>query len=312
MRKRIFLAAAALLLLAGCGASTGTAQGSGNPALESIAAYPETLNLSQGGRETIQVVLTPSDAKNQDLIWASSNREVATVDESGRVTALSEGSCTITIASKEYSKISCYVEVIVGDGVGQEASTVAPTDSYVVYVEETNAASVYPTYYLSESEVGAMDPEQLQFVINQIYAKNGYVFRTAEIQNYFSQMPWYVPVSSDTSRLQMSSLDRSNLNLLVRYRDSSGSSNISTLGWIWTRRVVDSELSDSYVRNLSTYDIQLLINTIYAKNGYIFETDSLQAMFEGQSWYHGVTGDASHLTFSALDQKNLQLLLSYR
>ena len=238
---------------------------------------------------------------------------MATVDESGQVTALSEGSCTITIASKEYSKISCHVEVIVGDGVGQTAtSSDVPADSYVVYVEETNAASVYPTYYLSESEVAAMDPEQLQFVINQIYAKNGYVFRTAEIQNYFSQMPWYVPVSSDASRLQMSSLDRSNLNLLVRYRDSSGSSNISTLGWIWTRRVVDNELSASYVRNLSQYDIQLLINTIYAKNGYIFETDSLQAMFEGQSWYHGVTRDVSRLSFSALDQKNLQLLLSYR
>lgn len=313
MKTRIFLIAAALLLLAGCGASGGTAQGSGNTDLESIAAYPETLNLSQGGRETVQVVLTPSDAEKQDLIWASSNRAVATVDESGQVTALSEGSCTITIASKEYSKISCHVEVIVGDVVGQTAtSSDVPADSYVVYVEETNAASVYPTYYLSESEVAAMDPEQLQFVINQIYAKNGYVFRTAEIQNYFSQMPWYVPVSSDASRLQMSSLDRSNLNLLVRYRDSSGSSNISTLGWIWTRRVVDNELSASYVRNLSQYDIQLLINTIYAKNGYIFETDSLQAMFEGQSWYHGVTRDVSRLSFSALDQKNLQLLLSYR
>ena len=35
-------------------------------------------------------------------------------------------------------------------------------------------------------------------------------------------------------------------------------------------------------------------------------------MFEGQSWYHGVTRDVSRLSFSALDQKNLQLLLSYR
>ena len=223
-----------------------------------------------------------------------------------------------TLTPKQVYKMNvgavCGIATQVTTNVWGQTATASdvPADSYVVYVEETNAASVYPTYYLSESEVAAMDPEQLQFVINQIYAKNGYVFRTAEIQNYFSQMPWYVPVSSDASRLQMSSLDRSNLNLLVRYRDSSGSSNISTLGWIWTRRVVDNELSASYVRNLSQYDIQLLINTIYAKNGYIFETDSLQAMFEGQSRYHGVTRDVSRLSFSALDQKNLQLLLSYR
>ena len=309
MKKRIFLAAAALLLLAGCSADTG----SGTTALESIAAYPETINLTEGGTETIQVVLTPSDVEKRDLLWASSNREVAVVDESGKVSATGAGSCTITVASKAYSDVSCHVEVIVGPGeTGEDRDTWTQSASQTVgYVEETNAASVYPTYYLSESEVAAMDAEQLQFVINQIYAKNGYVFRTAEIQNYFSRMPWYVPVSGDASRLQMSSVDRSNLNLLVRHRDGSSGSS-SGLGWMWTRRAVDSELTANYVRKLSDYDIQLLINTIYAKNGYIFETDSLQSMFEGQPWYHGVTRDASGLNFSSLDQKNLRLLTSYR
>ena len=307
MKKLVFLAAAAILLLAGCGAVSDI----GASELESIAAYPETINLTEGGTETIQVVLTPSDAEKQDLLWASSNREVAVVDESGKVSAVGKGSCTITIASKAYSDISCPVEVIVGQGeTAKEPRSQSETD-YVSYVEETNAASVYPTYYLSETEVAGMDGEQIQFIINQIYAKNGYVFRTTEIQNYFSRMPWYVPVSGDASRLQMSSVDRSNLNLLVSYRDGQ-SGNTSGLGWMWTRRAVDSELTSGYVRNLSDYDIQLLINTIYAKNGYIFETDSLQYMFEGQAWYHGVTRDASALNFSSLDQKNLRLLTSYR
>lgn len=313
MKKLIFLAAAAVLLLAGCTASAG-----GNQAgkLESIAAYPETVNVSVGGQETIQVVLTPSDAEKQDLLWASSNKAVATVDESGKVSALSEGTCTVTIASKEYSDISCHVEVIVGDGVSSKPADTAPakntgsTDNYVVYVEETNAASVYPTYYLSEQEVAGMDAEEIQFIINQIYAKNGYVFRTESIQNYFSSMSWYVPVSNDASRLQMSSVDRSNLNLLVRARGSS--SNSSSLGWMWTRHAVDNALSASYIKNLSSYDVQLLINTIYAKNGYIFNTHSLQVMFEGQPWYHGTTSDSGSLHFSSLDQKNLRLLTSYR
>lgn len=307
MKKLVCLAAAAVLLLAGCGASSD----SGASPLESIAAYPETINLTEGGAETIQVVLTPSDAEKQDLLWASSNREVAVVDESGKVSAVGKGSCTITIASKAYSDISCHVEVIVDQGEAAQEPRSQSESNYVSYVEETNAASVYPTYYLSETEVAGMDGEQIQFIINQIYAKNGYVFRTAEIQNYFSRMPWYVPVSNDASRLQMSSVDRSNLNLLVSYRDGK-SENTSGLGWMWTRRAVDSELTAGYVRNLSDYDIQLLINTIYAKNGYIFETDSLQYMFEGQAWYHGVTRDASALHFSSLDQKNLRLLTSYR
>lgn len=308
MKLRIFLAAAGMLMLAGCGASSESI----GLALESMSAYPETMNLTQGSSETVQVVLTPAEAENQDLIWASSNREVAVVDESGKVSATGAGSCTITIASKSYSDISCHVEVIVaGERAVEELPEAKnPDSSYVVYVEETNAAAVYPTYYLSEQEVAAMDQEEIQFIINQIYAKNGYVFSKDHIQAYFSKMPWYVPVSNDASRLDMSPVDRSNLNLLVQHRENG--SGRSGLGWMWTRHAVDSELTASDVKNLSDYDIQLLINTIYAKNGYIFETDSLQNMFEGQAWYKGITHDTSQLSFSSLDQKNLRLLASYR
>ena len=317
MKKLIFLAMGALLL-AGCGGAPavsngGFSNGSG-PALASVAAYPETINLSVGSHETIQTVLTPADASEQDLIWASSNREVAVVDESGKVSAVGAGTCTITVASKAYSDVSCHVEVIVSGNTAPAngATPMYPSSGHVVYIEETNAASVYPTYYLSDQEVAAMDQDQIQFIINQIYAKNGYVFSKDHIQDYFSRMPWYVPVSNDASRLNMSSLDRSNLNLLVQHRESSSSKSSTDLGWMWTRHAVDSALSANYVKNLSDYDIQLLINTIYAKNGYIFETDSLQYMFEGQPWYTGVTHDVDQLNFSSLDQKNLALLTSYR
>ena len=307
MKKLMILAVMAMLLLSGCGGSGASAGG-----LDDIAAYPETMNLSVGDYESIQVVLSPADAAEKDVIYATSNRSVAVVDESGKVTATGEGSCTITVASQAYSDISCHVEVIVGGGqLAPQQEAVVISDGYVGYIEETNPARVYPTYYLSEGEVAAMDPEQLQFVINQIYAKNGYIFSKDHIQSYFSRMPWYTPVSNDANRLNMSSVDRSNLNLLVQHRNSSGNS-ASGLGWMWTRHAVDSELTSSYVSNLSDYDIQLLINTIYAKNGYIFETDSLQAMFEGQPWYRGITRDGKSLNFSSLDQKNLRLLTSYR
>lgn len=158
-----------------------------------------------------------------------------------------------------------------------------------------------------------MDGETLQFTINQIYAKNGYIFRTDSLQAYFSQMPWYAPVSNDTGSLRMSTLDRNNLNLLVRYRDQlPNRDSISQMGWLWTRYAVDERLSESYVRNLSGADIQLLINTIYAKNGYIFQDSALQALFSGQSWYQGVTRDAASISFNSTDQANLRLLTAHR
>lgn len=311
MKRQLFLAAA-LLLLSGCGAAPP------EETTASMAAYPETTHLQAGESEVIQVVLTPEGSGGKELIWASSDQSVAVVDEAGMVSAVAPGTCTVTVASSTNSQLSCRVQVIVDqEETKAESNTAAvqpslSAETYVTYVPETNAAMVYPTAYLSEAEVEAMDSEQLQFLINQIYAKNGYVFRSREIQGYFARMPWYTAVSNDASRLDLSSLDRSNLNLLVRQREARGKGDTSPLGWLWTRQAVEHPLRAEEVSSLSSYDIQLLINTIYAKNGYIFERQELQDLFQGQSWYCGWVYHAEELTFSEMDEANLQLLLSYR
>lgn len=327
--KRLLLLAvlsAALLALAGCGSVNITAQeapASGTAATAStstsIAAYPETMHLTADGQDTIQV----SGASARDLIWASSDRSVAIVDESGKVTAQGPGNCTITIASKTDSNVSSHVEVVVEGAAAAPAQqpqaapaqqqTAADSTKVVYYVADSDPARVYPAYALSSAEVNAMDAEETQFVINQIYAKNGYIFRTDSLQAYFGQMPWYTPVSNDANQLSMSSLDRNNLALLVRHRDGM-SNRASGLGYLWTYNAVQSPLSASYVRNLSKSDVQLLINTIYAKNGYIFETDQLQRLFNTQGWYRGTTRsmEAVSNSFSSTDRQNLNLLLQYR
>ena len=45
---------------------------------------------------------------------------------------------------------------------------------------------------------------------------------------------------------------------------------------------------------------------------HIFETDTLQMMFQGQPWYLGWTRETDQLEFSSLDQQNLRLLTAYR
>lgn len=329
-RYALLLLAASLFLLGGCGAEVSDIIPGSSDGLTDLAAYPETMTLTEGDHDTIQVVFTPSDTADKDLLWATSNRSVAVVDESGKVTAMAPGSCTVTVASKSYSDISCHVEVIVEGAAGGEtaaepasAPTPAPetavtgktkaaeTASSVAYVGENDPSRVYPAYYLTEGEVAAMDANTLQYTINQIYAKNGYLFRKTEIQSYFERMPWYTGVTNDTSQLKMSAVDQANLNLLVKHR-GSGSSSGSGLGWLWTKATVEQPLSANYVKSLSKADVQLLINTIYAKNGYIFETAELQRLFDGQSWYHGTVRDAKQITFSKQDQSNLNLLLQYR
>lgn len=55
--------------------------------------------LSVGSTHTIRATVTPSDATDQALTWSSSNEAVATVSETGKVTAKAEGSATITVCT---------------------------------------------------------------------------------------------------------------------------------------------------------------------------------------------------------------------
>jgi transglutaminase/protease-like cytokinesis protein 3 len=62
--------------------------------------------------------ILPENATNQNVTWASSNVSVATVNSSGNVTALSEGSTTITVTTQDgnHSAI-CEIVVVQTSGI---------------------------------------------------------------------------------------------------------------------------------------------------------------------------------------------------
>lgn len=67
-----------------------------------------------GDTEQLELSVLPS-AANTGIVWKSSNEEVATVDQNGRVTAVESGKAVITAATEDGSKfIRCAVQV--GDG----------------------------------------------------------------------------------------------------------------------------------------------------------------------------------------------------
>ena len=59
------------------------------------------LSLGVGNTQRLTYVCDPWYAENQEMVWSSSNESVATVDQDGNVTAVADGSCTITVASAE-------------------------------------------------------------------------------------------------------------------------------------------------------------------------------------------------------------------
>ena len=79
-------------------------------AVTSVSLSQSTAEMIEG--ETIQLIATviPSNATDQRLIWASSKTSVATVTDNGLVTAIAEGSSTITVSAGGKSR-SCLVTV---------------------------------------------------------------------------------------------------------------------------------------------------------------------------------------------------------
>lgn len=127
-------------------------------------------------------------------------------------------------------------------------------------------------------------------------------------------MPWYMPISENqqTVASNMSSVDKTNLDLLLQWRNQQRfDTSITGVDSIWTARIADGRIGEGFAMSLSSHDVQLLAATILAKHGYIFENSTLQAIFEGQSFYRAYTADPAKLDLSEQDIENLTLLLKY-
>lgn len=73
----------------------------------------EGLKLVEGNSSKITATVAPSNATNTSVKWVSSSPDVATVDDSGNVTAIKAGSTTITCTAVDGSGVSAVCPVTV-------------------------------------------------------------------------------------------------------------------------------------------------------------------------------------------------------
>lgn len=69
--------------------------------------------LNVGNTVTITATVAPKEATNPAVTWSSSDESVATVDETGKVTAVAVGNATITATSEDDSSVSADYELTV-------------------------------------------------------------------------------------------------------------------------------------------------------------------------------------------------------
>ncbi|OHX64654.1 carbohydrate binding domain-containing protein [Flammeovirga pacifica] len=82
--------------------------------VESVSITPQNIQLEVAESIALQSVITPSNAQNQNVSWNSLQPSIASVDENGLVTALSEGTATIMVTT-ENGGFTAQTTIQIGD-----------------------------------------------------------------------------------------------------------------------------------------------------------------------------------------------------
>ena len=129
-----------------------------------ISLSETSKSLKIGDSAQLTVNFTPSDATNKNVTWSSSNSSVATVDSTGKVTAVSEGGTEITVTTEDGGfTATCLVTVTVvhvsGVSLSETAKTIKVGEDFklTATVSPNDAANKNVSWSTSDSSVVTVD-----------------------------------------------------------------------------------------------------------------------------------------------------------
>ncbi len=73
---------------------------------------------------------------------------------------------------------------------------------------------------LKKDDVANLKKADFLVIRNSIFARHGYTFKKSLLSLYFSQQPWYVPISNDVTG-DITPLEKKNLALMARYEKNA-------------------------------------------------------------------------------------------
>ena len=127
-----------------------------------------SMSLTKGATQTLTATVSPANATNKNVTWSSSNTAVATVDKSGKVTAVKAGTATITAKTSDGGKtVTCKVTVsepattVKVTGVSLNKSSMSltkgATQTLTATVSPSNATNKAVTWSSSNTVVATVD-----------------------------------------------------------------------------------------------------------------------------------------------------------
>ena len=122
----------------------------GNP-VSAISLAPNYLDLMEGSSESLTLTIEPEDADVMSIVWESSDETVATVTQNGLVTAVSEGTATVSVTVDGLTA-SCPVTV-------NRESPPELGEGPTVYVFNATGGWIYVYLYAWTQEYGTVETD---------------------------------------------------------------------------------------------------------------------------------------------------------
>ena len=115
--------------------------------VSNITLNKKVLSLQEGSSEKLIATIFPDDASDKIVIWSSNNNNIATVDNSGLVTAISAGTVTIRATTQDGTKydecmVTVSISIIPVESISLNKTTLTLTEGNAA---ETLTATVLPT-----------------------------------------------------------------------------------------------------------------------------------------------------------------------
>lgn len=130
--------------------------------IESMSIGDDSFALKSGESETMKLSIYPENATEKEVFWTSDNPSAVTVDQTGQVSAIADGSATITVfsADGEHSA-SCKVEIrdnvvkVAGIGfrINETTLSVGASESHSPWLTPSNVTNKYVTFSSSNPSV---------------------------------------------------------------------------------------------------------------------------------------------------------------
>lgn len=127
-----------------------------------ITLNKKTTSIVKGAVETLVATITPPDAENTEVKWASDKPTVAKVDQTGKVTAVDGGTANITATTVDGNKVAtCVVTVTV-----PVTNVTLDTDAITLEIDGTQklVATIVPANATNQKVTGKSDKQEIATV----------------------------------------------------------------------------------------------------------------------------------------------------